>query len=246
LTDIEQGPPPVRILLKLSGEALMGAAAFGVDDHALALVHRELADARGAGAQLAVVVGGGNIFRGLSRSAQGMDRVRADQIGMLATVMNAIALQEYLERHGVVARVQSALAVGNMVDPFNYRAAIEQLEAGAVIVFAAGTGNPFFTTDTAASLRAVEIGASMLVKATKVDGVYDADPVTHPDARRYGVLSYDECLARRLGVMDATAIALCRENELPIRVCSIHEPGNLKRIIRGEQVGTLVNREGER
>jgi uridylate kinase len=245
LADPDHEPAPLRVLLKLSGEALMGASPFGVEDGALALVHRELAGAVAGGAQIAVVIGGGNIFRGLSRAATGMDRVRADQMGMLATVMNAIALQEYLDRHGLPTRVQSAMPVGNIVEPFNHRMAVAHLQSGFVVVFAGGTGNPFFTTDTAASLRAIEIGASLLVKATKVDGVYDADPVTNPGARRYEVLSYDECLAKRLGVMDATAIALCRDNELPIRVCSIHEAGNLKRIMRGEQVGTLVNREGE-
>jgi uridylate kinase len=233
-----------RVLLKLSGEALMGADAFGINAQAIDAIAAEVASVAASGVQTAIVVGGGNIFRGMGPAARDMDRVAADYMGMLATVMNGLALQDRLERAGVAARVQSALAVANVVEPYVRRTAVEHLEAGRVVIFVAGTGNPFFTTDTAASLRAVEMQAQLLVKATKVDGVYTADPVSNPDAKRYDVLSYDTALEQRLGVMDATAIALCRENNMPIRVCSINEPDSMLRIVRGDDVGTLVNREG--
>ncbi len=198
-----------------------------------------------AGVQTAIVVGGGNIFRGVGAAAGEMDRVVADYMGMLATVINGLALQEHLERSGIAARLQSALPVANVIEPYERRRAVDHLENGRVMIFVAGTGNPYFTTDTAASLRAIELGADILLKATKVDGVYTADPVLNSSARRYDVLSYDEVLEKRLGVMDATAIALCREHAMPIRVCSIKIPGSMRRVAQGEHVGTLVNREGK-
>jgi uridylate kinase len=234
-----------RVLLKLSGEALMGAEPFGINTQAIDAIAAEVVGVASSGVQTAIVVGGGNIFRGLGRAARDMDRVAADNMGMLATVMNGLALQDRLERLGVPTRVQSALPVANVVEPYVRRTALEHLQAGRVVVFVAGTGNPYFTTDTAASLRAVEVQAQLLVKATKVDGVYTADPVSNPQAKRYDVLSYDAALEQRLGVMDATAIALCRENDMPIRVCSISEPQSMLRVVRGEHVGTLVNREGK-
>jgi uridylate kinase len=234
-----------RILLKLSGEALMGEDRFGINDAALAFYQEQIAELVDAGVQLGVVVGGGNIFRGLGGAASGMDRVQADTMGMLATAINGIALSEYLNRHQIHAQVQSALPIGDVVAPYNREQARAHLERGGVVVFVSGTGNPFFTTDTAASLRAVEIGAGLLVKATKVDGVYSADPVRDPTATRYDVLSYDEALAKQLGVMDATAIALCRDNRLPVRVCSVRSKGNLLAIAKGQEVGTLVNLEGK-
>lgn len=198
-----------------------------------------------AGVQTAIVVGGGNIFRGVGAAAGEMDRVVADYMGMLATVINGLALQEHLERSGIAARLQSALPVANVIEPYERRRAVGHLENGRVMIFVAGTGNPFFTTDTAASLRAIELGADIVLKATKVDGVYTADPVLNSSARRYDVLSYDEVLEKRLGVMDATAIALCREHAMPIRVCSITIRGSVRRVAQGEHVGTLVNREGK-
>ncbi len=191
--------------------------------------------------QLAVVIGGGNIFRGIAPSAQGMDRASADYMGMLATVMNSLALQDALEKQGVPVRVQSALRIDQVVEPYVRRRAIRHLEQGRVLVFAAGTGNPFFTTDTAATLRGAEIGADIVLKATKVDGVYDRDPVKHGDARRYETISYDEVLEKRLGVMDGASIALCRDQNLPVRVFSIHKSGNLMRVCMGENIGTLVS-----
>ncbi len=229
-----------RVLLKLSGEALMGSDAYGINRDVLARVAAEIKSVVAAGVQLAVVIGGGNIFRGIAPSAQGMDRASADYMGMLATVMNSLALQDALEKQGVPVRVQSALRIDQVVEPYVRRRAIRHLEQGRVMIFAAGTGNPFFTTDTAATLRGAEIGADVVLKATKVDGVYDRDPAKHTDARRYETISYGEILEKRLGVMDAASIALCRDQNLPVRVFSIHQPGNLLRVCRGENIGTLV------
>jgi uridylate kinase len=235
-----ESPVYRRVLLKLSGEALMGNDAYGINRDVLMRVSAEIKSVVDTGVQLAIVIGGGNIFRGIAPSAQGMDRASADYMGMLATVMNSLALQDALEKQGMTVRVQSALRIDQVVEPYVRRRAIRHLEQGRVLVFAAGTGNPFFTTDTAATLRGAEIGADIVLKATKVDGVYDRDPVKHADAKRYETVSYDEVLEKRLGVMDAAAIALCREQNLPLRVFSIHKPGNLLRVCQGENIGTLV------
>jgi uridylate kinase len=229
-----------RVLLKLSGEALMGPDAYGVNRGAIERIAQELKAAAALPVEIAVVVGGGNIFRGVAPAAEGMERASADHIGMLATVINALALQDALERARVEVRVQSAIKIDQIVESYVRRRAIRHLEQGRVVVFAAGTGNPFFTTDTAASLRAAEIGAEIVLKATKVDGVYDRDPLIHPDAERYDVISYNQALADRLGVMDATAIALCRDQKLPVRVFNMNQPGNLIRILQGEPAGTLM------
>jgi len=229
------------VLLKLSGEALMGGDAYGINREVLQRVAAEIKSVAAAGVQLAVVIGGGNIFRGIAPSAQGMDRASADYMGMLATVMNSLAMQDALEKQGVPVRVQSALRIDQVVEPYVRRRAIRHLEQGRVLIFAAGTGNPFFTTDTAATLRGAEIGADIVLKATKVDGVYDRDPVKHADAKRYETIGYDEVLEKRLGVMDAASIALCRDQNLPVRVFSLHKPGNLMRVCLGENVGTLVS-----
>jgi uridylate kinase len=231
-----------RVLLKLSGEALMGEDAYGINREVLARVTGEIREVMATGVELALVVGGGNFFRGVSVGAQGMDRAQADYMGMLATVMNALALQDAFEKNGLPAAVLSGLAVAGVVEGYSRRAALAHLAAGRVLIFAAGTGNPFFTTDTAASLRGLEIGADLVLKATKVDGVYDRDPMKHKDAVRYERVTYDEALAKRLGVMDATALALCREQNLPLRVFSINKPGSLLRIVLGENEGTLVQR----
>ena len=231
-----------RILLKLSGEALMGEDAYGLNREVLIRVTGELREVMATGVELALVVGGGNFFRGVSVGAQGMDRAQADYMGMLATVMNALALQDIFQKSGVPAAVLSGLAVAGVVEGYSRQGALAHLAAGRVVIFAAGTGNPFFTTDTAASLRGLEIGADVVLKATKVDGVYTKDPMRHADAVRYERLTYDEALAQRLGVMDATAIALCREQNLPLRVFSINKPGSLLRIVLGENEGTLVQR----
>ena len=229
-----------RVLLKLSGEALMGPDAYGINREVISRVAGEIKSVVEAGVQLGIVIGGGNIFRGVAGSEQGMERASADYMGMLATVINAIALQNALEREGVTVRVLSAIRIDQVVEPYVRRRAIAHLERGRVVIFAAGTGNPFFTTDTAASLRGIEVGADIVLKATKVDGVYDRDPVRHPDAKRYDTITYGEVLTKRLGVMDATAIALCREQNMPLRVFSIHKPGSLKRAALGENEGTLV------
>jgi uridylate kinase len=231
-----------RVLLKLSGEALMGEDAYGINRDVLARVTGEIREVMATGVELALVVGGGNFFRGVSVGAQGMDRAQADYMGMLATVMNALALQDTFEKNDLPAAVLSGLAVAGVVEGYSRRAALAHLAAGRVLIFAAGTGNPFFTTDTAASLRGLEIGADLVLKATKVDGVYDRDPMKHKDALRYERVTYDEALAKRLGVMDATALALCREQNLPLRVFSINKPGSLLRIVLGENEGTLVQR----
>lgn len=229
-----------RILLKMSGEALVGDQGYGIGVETLAGVARNLIELREAGVEVALVIGGGNIFRGAGLAAGGMERVTADQIGMLATLMNALALQDTLESQGAYARVMSAIRVNELCEDYVRRRAIRHLEKGRIVIFAAGTGNPFFTTDSAASLRAVEIGADLLIKATKVDGVYSADPAQHPDAERYSQLSYDEVLDHRLAVMDATAIVLCRDHAMPLRVIDMNKPGALLRAAMGEDEGTLV------
>ena len=233
-------PVPRRILLKLSGEALMGQLDYGVDPEVIRCIAAEIAEVRDMDVQIGVVLGGGNIFRGAGLARSGMDRVTGDQMGMLATVINSLALQDALEREGVQARVMSALQINAVCEDYIRRRAIRHLEKGRVAIFAAGTGNPFFTTDTAASLRAIEIGADILLKATKVDGVYSADPLKEPSARRYTRISYDEVLRGKLQVMDATAISLCMDNNLPIVVFDLLEPGNIRRVVLGEAIGTTV------
>ncbi|MFH0901453.1 MAG: UMP kinase [Pseudomonadota bacterium] len=236
-------PPPAyrRVLLKLSGEALMGEEGYGLSVAVLSQVVDELADVSTLGVELAVVVGGGNIFRGVSPSTRWMDRVSADYLGMLATIMNAVALRSALESRGLNARVLSAIDVPALAEPYVQRRAIRHLKKGRVVIFAAGTGNPFFTTDTAAALRAVEIGANVLLKATKVDGVYDRDPARYPEATRYERIACQECIERNLNVMDMTALALCRDNRLPILVFNLTKPGNVRMAVSGSSaVGTLV------
>ena len=234
------GPVYSRILLKLSGEALMGDQAFGIDPAVTAQLAREIAEIQHLGVQTAVVIGGGNLFRGLAASAKGMDRSTADHMGMLATVINALALQDALERVGVSSRVLSAIEMRAVAEPFIRRRAVRHLEKGRVVVFAAGTGNPYFTTDTAAALRAMEMRADVILKGTKVDGVYSADPLIDPTAQRYETISYLQVLERGLKVMDATAISLCMDNKLPIVVYSLRIQGNLRRVVLGERVGTTV------
>ncbi len=230
-----------RILLKLSGEALMGEQAFGIDPLIVASIAKDIVEVRALGVQIALVVGGGNIFRGVQAVARGgVDRVTGDHMGMLATVINALAFQDAIEGAGVATRVMSAIEMNKIAEPFIQRRAIRHLEKERVVILAAGTGNPFFTTDTAAALRAKEMRADVMLKATMVDGVYDKDPKTHPDARKYDEVSYQEVLERRLAVMDATAISLCRETRMPIVVFDLSGPGNLMRIVRGERLGTLV------
>lgn len=231
-----------RILLKLSGEALMGEQDFGVSSAVIGRIARELAEVVSAGVQVGLVIGGGNIFRGISLAAGGIERATADHMGMLATVMNALAMQDALEREGVAVRVMSALPIHQVCEDYVRRRAIRHLEKGRVCVFAAGTGNPFFTTDSAATLRGIEIGADLVLKATKVDGVYTADPVKDPGATRYERLTFDEVLAQNLGVMDLTAMILCRDHNMPIRVFDMNKPEALMRIMRGEDEGTLVER----
>jgi uridylate kinase len=230
-----------RILLKLSGEALMGQDPFGINRETIDGIVKEIAQVTELGVEVAVVIGGGNIFRGVAPGASGMDRATADYMGLIATVMNALSLQDAMRRMGLVARVQSALRIDQVVEPYIRPKAIRYLEEGKVLIFAAGTGNPFFTTDTAAALRGAEIGAEMVLKATKVDGIYDSDPVKNPQARRYDTLSFDEAISKNLKVMDATAFALCRDQKLPIRVFSIFKQGALSRIVQGEPEGTLVH-----
>src|SRR2546429_2909918 len=235
------GPLPYnRILLKLSGEALMGDQSYGIDPAIATQVAREIGEIQAMGLQTAVVIGGGNIFRGVAASARGMDRATADYMGMLATVINALALQDALEQQGVVTRVVTAIEMRAVAEPFIRRRAIRHLEKGRVVVFGAGTGNPYFSTDTAAALRAMEIKADVILKATKVDGIYDADPMLEPAATRIDRLSYLQVLEQGLKVMDATAISLCMDNRLPIVVFNLRTPGNIKRAISGEPVGSLV------
>ncbi|MFA7438679.1 UMP kinase [Castellaniella sp.] len=233
-------PAYKRVLLKLSGEALMGGDAFGINRATILRMTEEIHEVVSLGVQLAVVIGGGNIFRGVAPGAQGMDRATADYMGMLATVMNGLALQDALKNQGADARVQSALNIDQVVERYIRPKALRYLEEGKVVIFAAGTGNPFFTTDTAAALRGAEIGAEVVLKATKVDGIYSADPNKDPSATRYARISFDEAIVRRLEVMDATAFALCRDQKLPIKVFSINKPGALRRVICGEDEGTLV------
>jgi uridylate kinase len=233
-------PAYKRVLLKLSGEALMGEQKFGIDPAVANQIATDIAEIQQLGVETAVVIGGGNIFRGVAASAQGMDRATADYMGMLATVINALALQDAMEQHGIVTRVVTAIEMRAVAEPFIRRRAIRHLEKGRVVVFAAGTGNPYFTTDTAAALRAMEIKADVILKGTKVDGIYTADPMVHPDARRFDSISYLQVLEQGLGVMDATAISLCMDNRLPIVVFNLKTPGNMKRAVLGEPVGSLV------
>lgn len=251
--------PYQRVMLKLSGEALCGPPTdallpgstsdnetqrFGIDPETLTTISKELAELQGLGVGLSVVIGGGNIFRGLKGSAAGMDRTSADYMGMLATMMNGLALQDALEKQGIPTRLLSAIECRQVAEPYNRRRALRHLEKGRFLIFAAGTGNPYFSTDTGAALRAMEIQAQVLLKATKVDAIYDKDPVKHPDAVMLRRVTYDRFLADKLGVMDSTAITLCRDNKLPIRVFALHRRGNIKRVVLGEDVGTWVSNEG--
>jgi uridylate kinase len=233
-------PAYQRILLKLSGEALMGEQQFGIDPAITTQIAKDILEIQALGVQTAIVIGGGNLFRGLAASAKGMDRATADYMGMLATVINALAVQDALEHHGIPTRVASAIEMRAVAEPFIRRRAVRHLEKGRVVVFAAGTGNPYFTTDTAAALRAMEMKADVILKATKVDGIYSADPVTHPEATKFDEISYLKVLQDGLKVMDATAISLCMDNKLPIVVYNLRTGGNLRRVVLGEKVGTTV------
>jgi uridylate kinase len=237
---MSSAPAYRRVLLKLSGEALMGAQAFGIDPAVSAEIARGVADIHALGVEVAIVIGGGNIFRGVAASASGMDRATADYMGMLATCINALALQDALEHEGLVTRTVTAIEMRAIAEPFIRRRAMRHLEKGRVVVFAAGTGNPYFTTDTAAALRAMEIKADVLIKATKVDGIYTADPVKVPDAQRFETISYMDVVIRGLQVMDTTAISLCKDNRMPIIVFNLRTPGHLRRAVLGERVGSLV------
>ncbi len=245
--ETETGPRPSapafrRVLLKLSGEALMGEREYGIDPGVTRALAREVAGIRGEGVDIGVVVGGGNFYRGLAAAAEsGMDRATADYAGMLATLLNALALQDALEREGADTRVLSALEVSEVAEPYVRRKAIDHLQKGRIVIFAAGTGNPYFTTDTAAALRAMEIKAEVILKGTKVDGVYTADPMLDPTATKYPTISYLQVLERQLKVMDATAISLCMDNKLPIVVFNLREPGNVRRVVMGEPIGTTVS-----
>jgi uridylate kinase len=232
-----------RVLLKLSGEALMGEADYGIDPGVVRDIAMQVREARSDGTQIAIVVGGGNIFRGVAASARGMDRSTGDYMGMLATVMNGLAIQDALEQAGCPTRVMSAIAMNEIAEPYIRRRAVRHLEKGRVVVMAAGTGNPYFTTDTAATLRAVEIHAGVILKATRVDGVYDADPEQHPGAQRYTRIGYTELLSNRLQALDATAVSLAMDNEMPIVVFDMTVPGNIARAVRGEPIGTLISGE---
>jgi uridylate kinase len=234
-----------RILLKLSGEALLGDRQYGVDPSFCAFIAHQVVEVHRRGVEIGIVVGGGNIFRGLAAAAKGMDRATGDYIGMLATVMNGLALQDAIERAGVQTRVMSAIAMNEVAEPYIRRRAVRHLEKGRVTIFVAGTGNPYFTTDTAAALRAVEIGAEILLKATKVDGVYDADPMKEPGARRYARLEYADLLRDQLKVIDGAAVSLCMENDLPIVVFDLNRPDNILRVALGEPVGTLITATSE-
>jgi uridylate kinase len=242
MTDASAKPIYKRILIKFSGEALMGDQQFGIDPGVVKYVAHEIAELIRAGVQVGVVIGGGNIFRGVSLASAGMERATADQMGMLATVINSLSVQDALEHEGVTCRVMSALPIHQVCEDYIRRRAIRHLEKGRVVIFAAGTGNPFFTTDSAASLRGIEMDAELVLKATKVDGIYTADPKKDPGAKRYDRLTYDEVLERKLAVMDATAIVLCRDQNLPLRVYDMNEPGVLMRIVKGANEGTLVER----
>ena len=230
-----------RVLIKLSGEALLGAEPYGIDPKVLKRLASEISDLRKHSAEIAIVIGGGNIFRGAGLAAGGVDRVTADHMGMMATIMNALALQDALERIGLHARVMSAIKINQICEDYIRRRAVRHLEKGRVVILGAGTGNPFFTTDSAASLRAVEVGAELLIKATKVDGVYSSDPVKDKTAKRYDSLSYDEVIEKKLGVMDTTAVVLCRDNHMPLRVLDMTKPGSLLKAAKGEDEGTLVS-----
>ena len=230
-----------RVLLKLSGEALMGEESFGIDPAVTTQIAKDIAEIQGLGVQVAVVIGGGNLFRGLAASAKGMDRATADYMGMLATLMNALALQDAMRRAGLVSRVQSALSIEQVAEPYIRGKALRYLEENKVVIFAAGTGNPFFTTDTAAALRGREMGVDIVLKATKVDGVYTSDPRKDPGAKRYPSLTFDEAIVKNLKVMDATALALCRDQNMLLKVFSIFVPGALKRVVLGADEGTLVH-----
>mgnify|MGYP000129425843 CR=1 FL=1 len=233
-------PAYKRVLLKLSGEALMGDAEYGIQPEVISRFAKEIAELSAQGIELGIVIGGGNIFRGAGLAAKGMDRVSGDHMGMLATVMNALALQDALEAHGTYCRVMSAIRINEICEEYIRRRAVRHLEKGRIVIFAAGTGSPFFTTDSAASLRAVEVDADLLLKATQVDGVYSADPKTDPTATRYTELTYDEVINNRLAVMDTTAVVMCQEHSMPLRVFDVHKTGNLTKIVYGEDIGTLV------
>ena len=234
---------PHRVLLKLSGEALMGDRQYGIDPDVVRGIAGQVAEARRQAIEVAVVVGGGNIFRGVAAAAGGMDRATADYMGMLATAMNGLALQDALEQQGCPTRVMSAIAMNEIAEPYIRRRAVRHLEKGRVVVFVAGTGNPYFTTDTAATLRAVELGAELILKATRVDGVYDKDPQKHPEATRFTQIGYTELLASRLEALDATAVSLAMDNEMPIVVFDMTQPGNILRAVRGEAIGTRIGAE---
>jgi uridylate kinase len=236
-------PAYKRILLKLSGEALMGEQTYGIDPAVATQIAKDIKEIQGMGVETAIVIGGGNIFRGVAASARGMDRATADYMGMLATVINGMALQSALEQIGVVTRLQTAIEMANVAEPFILRRAIRHLELGRVVIFGAGTGNPFFSTDTTAALRASEIRAEVILKATKVDGIYDSDPKTNPNAVRYETVTYAEALVKRLKIMDSTAFSLCMDNRVPIIVFDMATPQNVKRVVCGEKVGTLVTAE---
>ena len=248
MTDAAADPvtTPRRVLLKLSGEALMGEHEYGIDPDMVREIASQVAASASDGTQVAIVVGGGNIFRGLAASAKGMDRSTGDYMGMLATVMNGLAIQDGLEQAGCPTRVMSAIAMNEIAEPYIRRRAVRHLEKGRVVVMVAGTGNPYFTTDTAATLRAVEIHAQVILKATRVDGVYDADPETHPDARRFSQIGYTELLSNRLQALDATAVSLAMDNEMPIVVFDMTVPGNIERAVRGDRIGTLISGEETR
>jgi len=238
---MQQSQPAYRrILLKLSGEALMGTGDYGIDPAVIGRIAEEVHRLSESGVEIGLVIGGGNIFRGAGLAEAGMDRVTGDHMGMLATVINSLAMQDALEKLGSRCRVMSALKINQVCEDYIRRRAVRHLEKGRVLIFAAGTGNPFFTTDSAASLRAIEIGADIMLKATKVDGVYDTDPVRNPNAVRFDTLSYDEAISRKLGVMDATALVLCRDQGMPVRVFDLNTRGNLERVVAGENIGTLV------
>lgn len=241
-TPEDEFPPKYkRVLLKISGEALIGPDRYGIHPPTLQRIATEISDIHNQGIEIALVIGGGNIFRGVKGSAEGMDRASADYMGMVATLINALAMQDALEKMGTYCRVQSAIEMQAVAEPYIRRRADRHLEKGRVVIFAGGTGNPYFTTDTAAALRAMEIRAEIILKATKVAGIYDADPMTNPDAKLYRELTYDDVLQQHLRVMDATAISLCRENDMPIVVFSLSEPGAIPRVAKGESVGTLVS-----
>jgi uridylate kinase len=242
---VTEGARYHRVVLKLSGEALLGDRQYGVDPAVCQFIARQVQQARAAGVEIAIVVGGGNIFRGLAAAARGMERATGDYMGMLATVMNALALQDALEKEGMPTRVMSAIGMNEVAEPYIRRRAMRHLEKGRVVILAAGTGNPYFTTDTAAALRAVEIGAQVLLKGTKVDGVYSADPNLEPDAQRHEEITYAQVLTERLNVLDSTAVSLCMDNDLPIVVFDMNKPDNIRRAAVGEPIGTLIHGGGE-